>query len=80
MKKFILLSVPILLFGLTLFGDPVDEIKATNVAINWYEFKNPIEDSEIAKMAIKEYNGHHSYYIFNFSSGGFVIVPADDAA
>ena len=88
MKRNILLFL-ILALGLPLFGDPVDENTAKQLAQNlWKEnnimgvrgnkvFKKKMPDARFVNVAPQ--CGYSEFYIFNNENGkGFVIIAADD--
>lgn len=61
-------------------GKSVTMEKASQVAnkyLNAYPWK---ASRSIANSFSKSYNGITTYYVFNFTGGGFVVVSADDAA
>ncbi len=70
------------LFSVYLAAEPVSPETAKKVAINYYKNFAP---QSITDFTVENYysakNGDLiTYYIFNFKSGGFVMVSADDAA
>ncbi len=69
-----------LLFITFASGKSVTMEKASQVA-NKYITAYPWKASRsIANSFSKSYNGVTTYYVFNFTGGGFVVVSADDAA
>jgi PKD repeat protein len=79
MKK-ILFTLTMAIFGLGLFAAPVSQETAQKVAVNFYKHLVPsATDLSIANVATGTKDGLTTYYIFNFTAGGWVIVSADDA-
>lgn len=80
MKKIITLALSFL--TVALMANPVDKKVAERVAFNHYSHYAPsnISDFSIEGEFETNYNGLVTFYTFNFKSGGFVIVAADDAS
>jgi len=59
---------------------PVDEAK--KLATGFYNHYSPERNvtAEVTSTALTEYKSVATYYTFNFSTGGFVIMSADDAS
>jgi len=81
-KRYYLIVTFIIEFSMSLYCEPVDELTARIVAVNFFnEYKsNSYQTSEINNIFKKESNQICNYYIFNFKTGGFVIVSADNSA
>ncbi|MFA6923262.1 MAG: thiol protease/hemagglutinin PrtT [Bacteroidales bacterium] len=81
MRKVILLTA--LLFSVSIaFAKPISKDYASRIAYNYYK---QYEASRTLNFSISnsyeiKYDGKTTMYVFNFSSGGFVIVAADDAS
>ncbi len=79
MKKITTLLLCLLLISFA-FGKSVTMEKASQVANN-YSSVNPLKSGRsIANSFSKSYNGVTTYYVFNYTGGGFVVVSADDVA
>ena len=64
------------------FSNPVSKKTAEQIAVNYYAHYAPAGISNISISSSSEttYEGMTTFYTFSFSSGGFVIVAADDAS
>jgi len=85
MKTKNLLLVLAVLFSLSLFAEHVPLEKARTVALNFYfekynQYEGVIDFAElkITNTFINKPEQETFYYVFSFTCGGFVIVPADD--
>lgn len=80
MKKVITLVLS--LITLITLGNPVDKRQAEQIAVNQYELNAPsgITDFSVNSMFETTYDGMVTFYTFTFTSGGFVMVAADDAS
>ena len=85
MKTKNLLLALTLLFSLPLFAEHVPLEKARKVALNFYfekynQYEGRIDYAalEISDVFTQKQNQEAAYYVFRFSRGGFIIVPADD--
>lgn len=79
MKK-ILTILMLVIFGLSLYASPVSQEAALNVAVSYYKHvATKTSDYTISDVFANQYNGLTTFYVFSFSSGGYVIVSADDA-
>ncbi len=79
MKKTATLLLCLLVITFT-YGKSVTMEKANQVA-NKYLSANSLKSSHIIENSFsKSYNGITTYYVFNYTGGGFVVVSADDAA
>jgi len=79
MKKITTFLLCLLVITFT-YGKSVTMEKANQVA-NKYLSANSLKASRsIANSFSKSYNGITTYYVFNYTGGGFVVVSADDAA
>lgn len=83
MKKIILIVFVLLPFIIN--ANAISKENARLVARNFYYEKN-ISKTNIAYKSISfendfviKYNGKESYFVFNFSKNGFVIIASDDA-
>ncbi|HNW90640.1 MAG TPA: C10 family peptidase [Bacteroidales bacterium] len=80
MKK-IYLTFAFLFLGLALIADPVSIESAQKIALNYFKhFVSGKADYNISNVITKQNNGTNTFYVFNFSAGGYIIVSADDAA
>jgi len=59
----------------------VPQQDAAKVAVAFYRLNNPmgIADPQLLSQTVRSWGNAPSIYIFRFVSGGFVLVPADDA-
>ncbi len=73
----LLLSLLIVSFA---FGKSVTIEKANQVANNYFAIYSGKSAPGIANSFSKSYNDVTTYYVFNYTGGGFVVVSADDAA
>ena len=80
MKKTILLSgLIILFFSNILFATEVSPIIAKKVAENYYNYWSGFRTTgKIIETIEVKSNNTLVYYIFNFSTGGYMIISADD--
>lgn len=69
-----------LLFVAFAFGKSVTMEKASQVANNYFAAYTGKANLSVANSFSKSYNGITTYYVFNYTGGGFVVVSADDAA
>jgi hypothetical protein len=79
MRKFSTLLLS-LLFVACAFGKSVTVEKATQVANNFFAAYSGKSSNSISSQFSKATDGITTYYVFNYSGGGFVVVSADDAA
>lgn len=82
MKKYMLIFLITSLFPiLHSFADPVTQEDASKIAISWYArvARASVTDHSISNAFTLTKDGMVTLYVFNFTSGGFVIVAADDA-
>jgi hypothetical protein len=70
------------LLTLAVVANPVDKHTAEQVAVNYYAHNAPsgITDYNISSSFNQNSEGTLTFYVFNFASGGFVMVAADDAS
>ena len=81
MIKKLLFTCAALLLSIITFANPVSKDLAKTVATNFYKYiNNGVNDYSISNSYEAQYNGMHTFYTFVFTSGGFVMVAADDAA
>ena len=80
MKKLIF-TLMIMVLGLGLFANPVSLQSAQQVAVNYYTHiaMAKTTDHTVSDVATMQKDGLTTFYVFNFKSGGFVMVSADDA-
>ena len=80
MKKFTFF-ITTLFLSVSLFANHVSEKNSKEIAHNYYSHfaSKSIGDYSIMNSFTVEYKNLTCYYVFNFKSGGFVIVSADDA-
>lgn len=76
------IALVIITLACSLFAAPVSEESAMLVAQNWFSLRNPIktDDRQITSSSVTKEENTNLFYTFNFQSGGFVIVAADDAS
>jgi hypothetical protein len=77
--KYILLFM-ICLFSIQVFPEKVTKERAKKIAENWgiMKMKHSKEEIDTDKKLHFVSNADTSLYVFNFKTGGFVIVPTDD--
>jgi hypothetical protein len=91
MKRYILLAFVVLIHAIA-FSQPVDIEAAKKVSINLYKsrYQNGFlikgkhvdvnaSNVSIASSFTKKINGHNSYYVTNFTGGGWVITSSHSA-
>jgi len=69
-----------LLFVAFAFGKSVTMEKANLVANNYFSTYSGKALLNVENSFSKSYNGITTFYVFNYTNGGFVIVSADDVA
>lgn len=76
------IALVIIALACSLFAAPVSEESAMSVAQNWFSLRNPVKagDRQITSSSVTKEANTNLFYTFNFQSGGFVIVAADDAS
>jgi hypothetical protein len=79
MKRLSILFFSLLLTTLS-FGNPVSWEKARLVANNYFALFSGKASHTVANSFSKSYNGITTYYVFNYTGGGFAVVSADDVA
>jgi hypothetical protein len=79
MKKITTLLLSLLAVTLT-FGKSVTKEQASQVANKYLSATSLKANRSVANSFSKSYNGITTYYVFNYTGGGFVVVSADDAA
>jgi hypothetical protein len=62
------------------FGKSVTMEQANQVANKYVTATSLKASRSVANSFSKSYNGITTYYVFNYTGGGFVVVSADDAA
>ncbi len=77
-KLFTFLTV--LSMALSLFGAHVSKKEAEKIAQRFYAQNANISTPVISSVFTVKHESLPTYYTFNFSSGGFVLVAADDAS
>ncbi len=79
-KKLLFTSAAVLL-STVMFAKPVSLVDAKDVAIKYYTHYAPnnITNFNVVSQFEKKIGSTAYYYTFNFASGGFVMVAADDA-
>ncbi len=80
-KKFTLILLFLMLFGITIYAKDVNRSKAEKVAVNFFfqksnQYGNKIGYNDI--NIINSYKVDDAYYVINFEDG-WVLVSADDA-
>lgn len=69
-----------LLVPFIIIGNPIDTIEAKQIAINFFQYKNPNKSwVGIKQTKIKNYKGITTRYIFIMGNNSFVIVSADNS-
>lgn len=68
------------MFSVILIAAPVTVDVAKNVAVNWYKHYAPpsVKNYSVKDVIITKNQELTTYYVFTFSSGGFVMIAADD--
>ena len=61
------------------FGTSVTLDHARQVADNYYNHYSGKSDLKLIDSFSHTYNGITTFYVFNYSAGGFVLIAADDA-
>ncbi|MEI6062365.1 MAG: C10 family peptidase [Bacteroidota bacterium] len=79
MRKLTTLLLSLLLVTFA-FGKSVTMEKANQVANNYFAANSGKSNLSLASSFSKSYDGVTTYYVFNYTGGGFVVVSADDAA
>ncbi len=79
MRKITTLLLSLLSVTLT-FGKSVTMEQASQVANKYLSATSLKSNLSVANSFSKSYNGITTYYGFNYTGGGFVVVSADDAA
>ncbi len=79
MRKITTLLLSLLAVTLT-FGKSVTKEQASQVANKYLSATSLKANRSVANSFNKSYNGITTYYVFNYTGGGFVVVSADDAA
>lgn len=75
-----LLLIPFLLFQLCTLANPVDSTEAKQIAINFFQYKNPNKSWANIKQTISQhYKGVTTRYTFVFENNSFVVVSADNS-
>ncbi len=76
----LLISVLFFLGGVKLYAERVTFTEAEHVALNWYNLFLPekIKNFNNKEVIFSELSENKNFYIFTFSTGGFVIISADD--
>ncbi|MBK6962834.1 MAG: C10 family peptidase [Bacteroidales bacterium] len=76
------LTLMLAIITVVAMANPVDKKVAERVAINHYAFYAPssIHDFTLDGSFTTIYEGLSTYYTFTFTSGGFVMIAADDAS
>ncbi|MBF0451868.1 MAG: C10 family peptidase, partial [Candidatus Magnetomorum sp.] len=88
MKKWAFIIIGIVLFSSISYAETVNTTRAITVAKNWYQHFNPkkvpvsrtrVRVSTIKDVQTEQYNNLDTFYIINMTTGGFVLVSAEDA-
>ncbi len=79
--KNVLTTILIFLISLSISGKPVNQKVAQQIAEGFYSVQSGLKATNISVKEIIPYlyEGETSMYIFSFTTGGFVIVSADDS-
>jgi len=78
MRKLSTLILSLLITGFAL-AKPVTHEQALQVANNYYQHYSGKSTLTILDSFTGSYQGITTYYVFNYSEGGFVVISADDA-
>lgn len=80
MKKSLCFLLVLCFFGMVQ-AEPVSKDYAAQIALNYFKHYAPsrIQDYTISNTGEYLYQGQTTMYLFNFTSGGFVLLAADDA-
>jgi len=79
MRKITTLLLGLLVAAIA-FGKSVTMEQANQVANNYLSATSLKTSRSVANSFSKSYNGITTYYVFNYTGGGFIVVSADDAA
>ena len=79
MKNIFTLSTGILM-AMFATGKTVSIEKAEIAARNYFSVYSGRSAAALSNSFAKSYNGITTYYVFNYTGGGFVVVAADDVA
>lgn len=79
MRKTITLLLGLMVVTFT-FGKSVTMEQANQVANKYLSATSLKATRSVANSFSKSYDGITTYYVFNYTGGGFVVVSADDAA
>ncbi len=80
MKYIFILPILLLTINNLVLANNVSENKAKQIANNYYSFKNPDKNAVVIKSVTRTHNENVCLYLFYFNTGGFVMVPGNDAA
>lgn len=84
MKKYIPILLIAVIFNLLakVAANPVTQNNASAIAVSWYTHiaRSSVDDPSISDSFAISHDELVTMYVFNFISGGFVIVAADDAS
>ena len=61
------------------FGKPVTMESARLIADNYYSHYAGTDNLNLTNAFSKSFNGINTYFVFNYTAGGFVVIAADDA-
>ncbi len=75
-----LLIILFLLIKIDLYAEPVDTTEAKQIAINFFQYKNPEKAGVKVKFTkIQIYKGEVTRYTFVMTDNSFVVVSADNS-
>ncbi|GBC59491.1 hypothetical protein DENIS_0430 [Desulfonema ishimotonii] len=82
MRKRLLLLLFVVFLGKTALAAPVSVDMAKQVAANWMNEKTgqPSSPADVSEIHTVRQGSAPVYHVFEFDSGGWVIIPADDIA
>ncbi|HNS18748.1 MAG TPA: C10 family peptidase [Bacteroidales bacterium] len=83
MKKFMFIVLITSLLSVRISSaDPVSQEEARKIAVSWYTHMAvaSVSDDSVQEAFPVIHDNRVTMYVFNFTSGGFVIVAADDAS
>jgi hypothetical protein len=81
MKKILMTLSVVLFWGMT-FATHVPENEAKTVASRFYQHNHPYPDGKVTIVSSETFyhQGISTVYSFSFSTGGFILLAADDAS
>jgi hypothetical protein len=78
--KISLLIFNLFFFIVNIYAEPVDTVDAKQIAINFFQYKNPNKSwAGVKQTIIKNYKGITTRYTFVMENNSFVVVSADNS-